>query len=325
MVKSIRRLHPDWVIWAVLTDREPEGFIWDYVADGFDKVISFEDLIEVDAAQWLFCHNMLEACAAIKGRALQRILEESNCRQVVYFDPSVALFNPITPVFEMLDRYSIILTPNQTEPESRSNYVIIKHELDSLMCGVFNLGFFAISNDDEGRLFSRWWSDRLYNSFYYWNNPTFFIEQQLCNLIPCYFEKVKILRNPGYNVTLSNNNSRFLSFDESGNALAKGELLRIFHFTKLGDIRDAPNAQFLTDNIAIHEFLLWYHRRIEEEKDERIPAGWWHYRTFDNGIEIPEKARELYRRDQFIRQTFTDPFKERSGYFNWLVQNRFII
>ena len=29
LASSLRRQHPDWVIWAVMTDKEPEGFTFD--------------------------------------------------------------------------------------------------------------------------------------------------------------------------------------------------------------------------------------------------------------------------------------------------------
>ena len=75
-------------------------------------------------------------------------------------DPDIAVFAPLDAIDALLERHSIVLTPHQTEPES-SRSAILDNEVSSLKHGVFNLGFIAVSNSEQGLRFVDWWSDRL--------------------------------------------------------------------------------------------------------------------------------------------------------------------
>lgn len=41
---SLRKQHPDWVIWAVITDKEPKGFQFDLGKEDFDHAVYADDL-----------------------------------------------------------------------------------------------------------------------------------------------------------------------------------------------------------------------------------------------------------------------------------------
>ena len=133
LARSLRRQHPDWVIWAVLTDKDPEGFRFDLAAEDFDRMVTAEELFGEVTNRWLFGHDIVEACTAVKGRALQHILADPTAEKVVYFDPDIAVFNSMTPVIDLLDSYAIVLTPHQLEPEPASDHQAIRdNEIASL-------------------------------------------------------------------------------------------------------------------------------------------------------------------------------------------------
>src|SRR6056297_1887097 len=102
LAASLRSLHPDWVIWLVMTDKEPQGFSFDIGQEDYDRILTAEDLYGDETERWLFGHDIVEACTAVKGRACTRILQEGDCEKLLYFDPDIAVFNPITPVIELL-------------------------------------------------------------------------------------------------------------------------------------------------------------------------------------------------------------------------------
>ena len=150
LASSLRAQHPDWVIWAVLTDKEPEGFTFDLDHEDFDRVLTAEEMYGDETEQWLFGHDIVEACTAVKGRASVQILNEPDCEKLFYFDPDIGLFNPMTPVVDLLDDFSIVLTPHQVDPEPQSDKMAIQdNEIASLDYGIFNLGFVAMANDTE--------------------------------------------------------------------------------------------------------------------------------------------------------------------------------
>lgn len=320
LASSLRKQHPDWVIWLVMTDKEPEGFRFNLAQEDFDRLLTAEDLYGEVTEQWLFGHDIVEACTAVKGRACVRILQEPGCEKLVYFDPDIAVFNPMTPVIDLLDTYSIVLTPHQTDPDPKDRPSAIRdNEITSLDYGVYNLGFVAIANDDEGRRFSQWWDDRLTDWCHDRLDIGLFVDQKWCNLVPCFFDNVKILRDPGFNVASWNLSNRVMRYDDSGTALINGAPLRFYHFTKLGPVGDVMTQRYAGDNIEVYELWWWYRNQVMAASDAGIPKGWWYYGTFDTGERIPKAVRELYRDRGDLRAAFPKPLRTGAGsFYEWL-------
>jgi len=323
LAASLRRNHPDWVLWAVLTDKEPEGFELDRALENFDHWVTAEDLFGDQTERWLFGHDIVEACTAVKGRALERILDHPSCTKVLYFDPDIAVFNDLSPLADLLEAHAIILTPHQVDPEAPSDRMALQdNEVTSLHYGVFNLGFVAVANNAEGRRFARWWSERLHDWCHDRLDLGIFVDQKWCNLVPCFFDGVKILRDPGYNVASWNLSQRKMTFDHSGQAMINGVPLRFFHFTKLGPIGDTMTRRYAGENTEVYELWSWYRREVARSTDTRIPKGWWHYRTFDNGEPIPKAVRVLYRGRIDLRSAFARPRSVAEGFYGWLANEQ---
>jgi len=317
---TIRRLHPDWVIWAVLTDKEPPGFALDWRREDFDRLVTAEDLFGAATDGWLFQHDVVEACTAVKGRALQRILEEPDAAKVIYLDPDIAVFNPLTPLEDLLDTHAIVLTPHQLDPEDPADVqAVMDNEITSLSHGAFNLGFVAVANVPEGRRFADWWTDRLQRWCHDRRDIGLFVDQKWCDLVPCFFDDVKVLRDPGYNVASWNLSQRTLRFDGEGTARVNGEPLRFYHFTKLGPIGDTMTRRYAGDNSEVFELWWWYRRQVRANFDPRVARPWWHYAWFDNGEPIAKEMRVLYRTREDLKRAFPNPFRTGNGSFReWL-------
>lgn len=320
LATSLRRQHPDWVIWAVLTDRPPEGFALDLASEAFDRMITVEELYGDETEGWLFGHDIVEACTGVKGRAHLRILDEPDVEQVVYFDPDIAVFNSMDPVIELLRSHAIILTPHQVDPDPPDQIrAILDNEIASLDYGSFNLGFVATDAGVEAGRFARWWDERLHDWCHDRRDIGVFVDQKWCNLVPCFFDGVKVLRDPGYNVASWNLSQREMRFDAEGRALVNGHLLRFYHFTKLGPVGDTMTRRYAGDNDEIHELWWWYRNEVARFTDPAIPKGWWYYGSFDNGDAIQKPMRELYRSRKDLRAAFPEPRRTGPGSFHeWL-------
>ena len=317
---SLRRQHPDWVIWAVITDREPEGFRFSLDSEEFDRMITVDELYGAETDQWLFGHDIVEACTAVKGRAMRHILDQPEVEKVFYFDPDIGVFNSMDKVAALLDSQAIVLTPHQVDPEAQDETMaIMDNEMASLTYGIFNLGFIAVNASSEARRFAKWWDERLHDWCHDRLDLGLFVDQKWCNLIPCFFDDVTIVRDPGYNVASWNLSQRTMRFDDEGCALVNGVPMRFYHFTKLGSIGDAMTRRYAKDNTEVYELWWWYRQTVEAFTDPAIPKGWWYYRTFDDGTPIPKKARELYRTRLDLREAFPEPRKTGTGSFQeWL-------
>jgi len=299
LAKTLRRHHPDWVIWAVIVDRPPVGFEFDLSKEDFDRVITVEMLFGEITTPWLFGHDIVEACTAVKAQALRHIMADSSAEKILYFDPDIAIFNQMNEVVDLLDHHSIILTPHQVDPElAAETQAILDNEVCSLHYGIFNLGFIAVNKTPEARKFIQWWADRLFKFCHDRLDIGIFVDQKWCNLIPCFFDGVKVLRDPGYNVASWNLSQREMTFDMNGQAQINGSPLRFFHFTKLGPTGDAMTLRYARGNMEVHELWAWYRQEVLNATDPLIPQNYWYYGIYNSGRPIDKSSRIPYRNDK---------------------------
>ena len=95
LLQTLRLAQPDWTACAVIVDLPPPGATAEELLAGFDQVLTLDDLGIPRMRSWLFKHNIVEACTAVKGAALLRLLAEYD--RVIYLDPDVAVFGPLDP------------------------------------------------------------------------------------------------------------------------------------------------------------------------------------------------------------------------------------
>jgi hypothetical protein len=251
---------------------------------------------------------------------LKRLADRSDTEKVFYFDPDIAVFGSLQPLVDMLDDASVLLTPHQIEP-NESDSAIFDNEGSSLRMGAYNLGFVGIRNDDDGTAFANWWSDLLYRYCYDEPSRGLFVDQKWCDLAPAFFNRVSVIRDPGYNVASWNLSRRKVSINHEGQILVNGSPLRFFHFTKLGPIGDMMTQRYARENVEVYELWSWYKRQVDRLREDAIPQGWWKYGTFSNGVKIPKPAREEYRRRKDLQNAFRDPFTaDKDSFYDWLVR-----
>ena len=317
LAESVRLVHPDWVLWAVITDRAPEGF----VVDGFDHVVDAADLGIDGFAGWLFKHDVVEACTAVKATMLRRLLR-LGAEKVIYLDPDIAVFAPLDLLVERLDGASIVLTPHQVAPDTTAEGVR-DNEGGSMRFGVYNLGFLGVRNDATGRDFAAWWEERLLAACYDAPAEGIFTDQKYCDLVPGLFAGVHVERDAGCNVASWNIAQRPIRVTRSGEVTAGGRLLRFYHFTKIGPAGIGPagigpeesqgagevmTGRYAGGNFEVHELVAWYKRALAVAGVEGHP---WYYGNFADGTPIPRAARLLWRERGDLRRAFADPFDPR--------------
>jgi len=312
---SLKRFHPNWEFVALITDKEPEGFIFDINNEPFDTVMLGQELPIDNIESWMFTHNIVEMCTAVKGKALD-ILINSGADKVIYIDPDIAIFESLDPIVELLNTNDIILTPHQLAP-AKEDSEIMDTEISSLKHGIYNLGFVAINNKPEGKRFSKWWSDRLIDYCYDDTANGLFTDQRWCDHVPVFFDNVKILKDPGYNVASWNLSTRKFSINEKGEILINNKyILRFYHFTKLGPVGEAMTARYAQDNIEVYEVWNWYQKTLENKfTDETIPNKWWYFDLYKNGEKITQEMRTLYKNRNDVKAHFQNPYLSDSNSF----------
>lgn len=314
---SVRRFHPDWELVALITDEPPSDFAFDPSREPFDRVVFASDLGISGFESWLFRHDVVEACTAVKGPFLHQACE-SGAEAVVYLDPDTALFASLEPLEAALETSDILLTPHLVDPND-GRAAILDNDLSASRTGIFNLGFVAVRAGGEGARFARWWNERLLDYCYDDIPNGLFVDQRWCDHAPALFDRVKVIRDPGYNVASWNLSTRTVSVGKDGAITVNGEPLRFWHFTKLGEVGDAMTRRYAGDNFPVYEIWGWYKRQIAEATDEAIPAGWWAYGAYADGAPIEKAHRVLYRSRPDLQAAFPRPFETGDGSFRaWL-------
>jgi hypothetical protein len=306
LAETVKRFHPEWTLWLCVSDREPEGFHFDLNNEQFDRILWIQDLGIAALKGWIFRHDVVELCTAVKGRALLAIFE-AGASKVIYLDPDISLFNDMSDVVSWLDRHPIVLTPHICHTE-KDEQAITDNEIGTLKHGTYNLGFIAVNDSEEGLRFARWWSDRLLHYCYDDIASGIFTDQRWCDLVPGLFDRVKIVRDPGYNVASWNLGNRPITIETDGTIYARGHRLRFFHFTKVDTVGEIMLTRYARSAFGALELLKWYRGRLATHALQEIPPRWWAFSTYDDGEPILREHRLLYRESKNLRQAFPDPF-----------------
>lgn len=326
LFESINKFHPEWDTFGLITDELKDGFFLSDKEPFKYKIFSSSLKIE-NFRSWIFKHNIVEACTAVKGPFLKQLMS-SSYDAVIYLDPDTCLFSKLNDIIQQLNSYSIILTPHQLSPDNERRS-IIDNEICSLKTGIYNLGFLAVRNDSEGKRFSDWWSDRLINFCYDDIVNGLFVDQRWCDHIPSFFERVLINKDPGLNVASWNLSGRELKFNSHGNLEVNGHPLKFWHFTKLGSIGDLMTRRYAKNNTEVYEVWDWYKRKVSAASDRSIKNYSWFYGTFDDGKLITDHQRLVYRKNPQIHYKYIDPYltgddSYQSWYFNNHPKNQVI-
>ena len=320
LAKSVKQYCPDARFSLVFSDQWPSNI--DPQKEPFDEIVLVEDLkIPVDNLSfWIYQHTVVELCTAVKGQALVRFLEEGS-EKVVYLDPDIVVFHPLNELNDLLEIHDIILTPHQTSPE-RNKQDIINNEICSLQHGAYNFGFYAVHNSENGLKFARWWRDRLID-FCYDDIPNgLFTDQKWGDVVPCMFDGVYILRDPGYNVSTWNLSNRNITQNENKKLLVNKRPLQFYHFSGFDSGAQATMlAIYGNDNPILFDLREWYIERQNEEGQKIFGISKSKYNFYDNGESINKLERQLLRTRQDLTEHFknTDPYvtNKKRSYYKW--------
>lgn len=320
LAKSVKRHCPDARFSLVFSDQWPEDI--DPGKEPFDEIILIENLgIPVDNLSfWIYQHTVVELCTAVKGQALVKFLEEGS-EKVVYLDPDIVVFHPLDELERLLDTNDIILTPHQTLPENNEKD-IVNNEICSLQHGAFNFGFYAVHNTHNGQKFARWWRDRLINYCYDDISNGLFTDQKWGDIVPCMFDGVHILRDPGYNVSTWNLSNRIITQSDNGEILVNQRPLLFYHFSGFDSGAQAIMLELYgNDNPILLGLREWYIEQQDLEGQKKYGLVKSKYNYYENGEKIDKLERQLLRERQDLLEQFksTNPYivEQKYSYYKW--------
>jgi hypothetical protein len=306
LISSLRTHHPDWHLHLVVADARPPAEA--ILGLRVHEVHEVEKLGIPNFRRWAFCHQLIELATAIKPFILGKLLLRPNCDAVVYLDPDIAVFSPLTEVMEALEKNDIVLTPHTTVPETTVEG-IVANEIPTMQHGVYNLGFIAVAARETGRAFTQWWADRTYRYCREDIAHGIYTDQRWIDLVPAFFNKVQILRSPGLNCAPWNLSNRAVTGTISEGLKVNGSPLAFFHFSHLGKV---PDNRSHGGQPAVETLLSWYRTASRPNVvDTTLPP--YAYSAFNDGSTITLEQRLVYRARKDLQRAHPDPFVTTGG------------
>jgi hypothetical protein len=306
LARSVKHFHPDWNFQLVLSDNIPPDF--DLSNEPFDGVVTIDQLGISNWKSWAFGHTVVELCTAVKGRAGMLFASRPGVNKIMYIDPDIKVFNSLASLDDLLDEHEVLLTPHLLVAEKETQ-AIMDNEIAALKHGVFNLGFFAARTSGQGLEFIKWWEKRLM-LFCIDDIPGgLFTDQRWCDLAPCFFDRLHVVRDKGCNVATWNVAHRLITKNADGSYQAGGVPLRFYHFTGY-DSGDGLGMlmRYAANQRVAHELWDGYAADLNQADNDNANYQNWLYGKFGNGTPIPLEARRLYRLRGDVRAVFPDPY-----------------
>jgi hypothetical protein len=310
---SYLKHHPDHKFYVLLVDRLPKEL--DLTHESFELVL-VEDLGIPNFESVAFKYDILELNTSVKPTFLKTLLAQG-VDELIYLDPDILVCSAIDVIFEALAEHAIVLTPHCTSPNEESP----AGEAILLYSGVFNLGFVALSRTAQALQFLTWWEHRCLTLGFVERQSGLFVDQKWINLVPCYFDSVRILKHPGCNVAYWNLHERTLEKTHTSWVVNGQEPLIFFHFSGVsvdgGNTISKGYDQFdLISRPELAEFFNDYRARLVSHGIRDMSRYRYAFGYFNNGQLVNKLQRALYASnlDEFAG---TNPFDSTGPFYKW--------
>ena len=228
---------------------------------------------------------------SMKSVFIKYLLERGD-EQVFFLDPDLYFYDYFDFLIQELEGHSILLTPHwrACDPyEDPSNFAVLQTS------GLFNAGFVGATQKAIPAL--EWWSKVCAYKCIKAPDKGFFDDQAYLDLMPIYFEKVKILRHQGCNVANWNQIECKRTITEDGEVLINNQWKIIFiHFT-LSTINGIRSGQ---DNLLMS--CLEEYEAALEKFSSWIPNGYQQCKTHHQPLDVKVQASFLGKLRKRSRQ-----------------------
>jgi hypothetical protein len=178
----------------------------------------------------VFKFNVVELCTCVKPAIALRLLESAE--NVTYLDPDTILYTTLPTESDPFAIGDVEVTPHALAPSPPHSAI---SERFFMYYGVFNLGYFGVRRSPQTLKFLKWWQDFCVDFGAVAPQTGLFVDQKPVDLLPCFVDRVRVVRHPGCNVAWWNlfadgrrlTSTRTISFDGIEVPLV------FFHFSNL--------------------------------------------------------------------------------------------
>lgn len=319
LLQSARTHHPDADLFCTIVDTDLGPA--QAHADEF-SVLSLQDIDLPNLEAFTFKYTVLELNTAVKPWVMKALLARGY-DAVLYIDPDIVVYQPLTDVLALLaTNADIVVTPHLLAPITDE---LKPTELDIRRAGTYNFGFCAVRPAANTLAFLNWWQSKLIDNCIVDVDRGIFVDQSWIDLVPGMFNKVAVLRHPGYNVAYWNLAQRTVEQLPSGQWSVNGQPLVFFHFSGFNPINPKPFSKhqnrFTLANMGPAATLATEYAAALITNgaltSSKLPYG---FAMFSDGSRVPDAFRRFYLQDAALRtRVGLQPF-DRSEALLWTAQ-----
>jgi hypothetical protein len=280
---SLKEHQPDDPFYIFLCDEKIPEIDYSSLADAVIPIADIEPAIQ----QLALKYNIIELNTCIKPRVFEYLLHEKHMHKVLYLDPDIQVFSPLTTLYEMLDRADILLTPHIYTPIPIDGKTPAEHTF--LNYGIYNLGFAGVSNREAAHRFTSWWKEHTYQEGFIAVEKGIFVDQLPVNHAPLFFNTAHILQHRGANMAPWNLHERYLSLQQGKYVVNENEALLFYHFSSFRvDSNELPLHYYNRFTLAARPDLQPLYAAYNEALKA---AGHAFYQQFESRYSLLRKAR----------------------------------
>lgn len=292
------------VLMDSMSETNPEYKLYIFLCDEFNERINYKDFGSVTfvsiSNMYIYCfheivnkYDIVELNTSIKPSAFKYLIANSeSVTKIIYLDPDIQVFDSLDLIEDNLENHDILLTPHVVKPIAVDD----KSPAENLFLnyGIYNLGFLAVKADSPNVAnFLDWWEERTLKIGYSKVEEGLFVDQLWINLVPIFFDKVKILKELGLNVApwnLHERNSitkvgdKFIMIDNS--------ILLFYHFSSY--------------NYKQPEFLSKYYNRYDTvvlSQEVKTLYNEYHKRLVNNNVSYFHALKCFYNKEIVLQST----------------------
>ena len=313
LARTIRRMHPDAIVILCLVEKTMPDSVRQ--CHSFDCALLAADIGIPHFQHMAFRHVSIELATAVKPMLLRHLMAVFPDHDTfVYLDPDIDMHGPLVEAEAQLKTTPIVVTPHHVNDVTRPQDVI-DTVFPVLRCGVFNLGFLALTRSDVTDQFLSWWAHKVSLFCYVDYALGLFVDQKWVDLASGMFP-LGVLRHPGYNVARWNIAQRPI-VGEIGSYSVAGSPLRFVHFSQIDIGKDllAFRRYAPAGDEPIHEIRRRYRRTISAIRTELGPALPWSYDCYESGERIAPDVRMACRQSPQLLARTSDPYGESNEFF----------